>query len=82
MTAVQKLKKSLLIKIGELPEYKLQEVLEFVNLILLNEPQSDSISREKKRGMTSRNDSLKKFIGGVSHGSLAEKIDEDLYGAA
>ena len=67
MTTVQKLKKNLLIKIGELPEYKLQEVLDFVNLILLNEP---------------RNDSLKKFIGGVSHGSLAEKIDEELYGAA
>lgn len=82
MTAVKKLKNNLLIKISELPEYKLQEVLDFVNLILLNEPKNDSISRRKKRGMTSRNDSLKKFIGGVSHGSLAEKIDEELYGAA
>ena len=82
MTAVQKLKKNLLIKIGELPEYKLQEVLDFVNLILQNEPKNGYISRKKKRAMTSRNDSLKKFIGGVSHGSLAEKIDEELYGAA
>jgi len=81
MTATQKIKKNLLIKIGELPEYKLQEVLDFVNFILLHEPEHDSISRREKKGITSKNDSLKKFIGGVSHGSLAEKIDEELYGA-
>jgi len=82
MTSTQRLKKNLLIKIGELPEYKLQQVFDFVTVILLNEPKNNPISRREKRSMPLRNDSLKKYIGGVSHGALAEKIDEDLYGTA
>lgn len=80
MTTTQRLKKNLLIRIGELPEYKLQEVLDFVNFILFKESTYNSISNEGKGSITSEKDSLQKFIGGVSHGSLAERIDEELYG--
>ena len=39
--------------------------------------------RNKKKGkleLEPGNDPILKFIGGVSHGSLAKDIDSDLYG--
>ncbi len=79
MTPTQELKKILTRKIKEIPEYKLQEVLDFVNFILFTQT-SSSIVKKKKSKIPSSKETLMKFIGGVSHGSLAQEIDKELYG--
>ncbi len=79
MTPTQEIKKILVRKIKELPEYKLREVLAFVNFILSTETDY-SIFMKKKNKMTSNKQALMKFIGGVSHGTLAQEIDKELYG--
>lgn len=72
------LKAQLVQEIEKLPEDRLQEVLDFVGYLM---------SKERKIGITKlereldpAKDPILKFIGGVSHGSLAKKIDTDLYG--
>ena len=80
MISRQKLIKSLSLGIESLPEYKLQEVLDFVNFLLLQENKFQFTVRDETKTAKSNNDTLAKFIGGVSHGSLARKIDEELYG--
>jgi hypothetical protein len=70
------LKERLMKEAEKLPEKKLQEVLDFVDFLLSKEPQAQK--REKKLDPTK--DPLLKFIAGVSHGSLAKDIDNELYG--
>lgn len=81
MTLGQKLKKNLLIKIEKLPEDKIQEVLDFVNFILFIEKRNNSNSQKREKVMMAEKNPLTEFIGGVSHGSLAKRIDEELYGS-
>lgn len=80
MAPEQKLKKTLLIKIEKLPEDKIQQVLDFVNFILFVAKKNDSNSSKRKKTVMAEKDPLIEFIGGVAHGSLAKRIDEELYG--
>jgi hypothetical protein len=81
MESTQKIKKTLLMKIDELPENKLHEVLDFVNFILFSNLSSYYLPKRKKGKFPEGKNALMKFIGGVSHGSLAKEIDKELYGA-
>jgi hypothetical protein len=66
------IKQQLLSEIEALPEESLKELLDFVEYLRK--------TKESKSLMKEENPILK-FIGGVSHGSLAKKIDEELYGS-
>ena len=73
MTAID-IKQELLHKIEQLPTSRLQAVLQFVNeLPEFTETQLDSIANENE-------DPLLGFIGQGNQGSLAQNIDEELYG--
>ncbi len=75
----QQLKKTLFFKIEKLPEDKIQEVLDFVDFILFLAKRNISNSQKKNKAILAEKDTLTEFIGGVSHGSLAKRIDEELY---
>jgi len=79
MATVQGLKQKLLVEIEKLPEYKLQEVLDFVSFLSQKGRYSPGYQKQEKELDPERNPILR-FIGGVSHGSLAQDIDEELYG--
>jgi hypothetical protein len=66
------IKQQLLSEIEVLPDESLKELLDFAEYL--------HKIKESKNLMNDENPILK-FIGGVSHGSLAEKIDEELYGS-
>ena len=72
MTA-QTIKERLLAELEALPEERLREVLDFVEH-LRGKPQE-----EETRDLDPQRDPLRKFIGGVEHGALAHRIDEELY---
>ncbi len=73
MTTIN-IKQELLDKIEQLPASHLHAVLQFVNeLPEIKKTQLDSIVDENE-------DPLLGFIGQDDHGSLAQNIDEDLYG--
>lgn len=73
MTAID-IKQELLNKIEKLPASRLQTILQFVNeLPEFKETSSDGIADETE-------DPLLGFIGQGNQGSLAENIDEKLYG--
>jgi len=61
--------------IGRLSEDKLAEVFDFVSFLLAREQRA-----EKADDLDPKKDPLLKYIGGVSHGSLAKDIDRELYG--
>ncbi len=69
------IKQRLLTTIEEIPESKLGEVLDFIEFLLKKE-------RNRKKGnldLEPGKDPILEFIGGVSHGSLAKDIDNELY---
>ncbi len=73
MTTID-IKQELLHKIEQLPASRLHAVLQFVNeLPEFKETQLDSIVDENE-------DPLLGFIGQGNHGSLAQNIDEEVYG--
>ncbi|WP_107668855.1 hypothetical protein [Cyanothece sp. BG0011] len=73
MTATD-IKQELLNKIEKLPDSRLQTVLQFVNeLPEFKETSLDDIADENE-------DPLLGFIGQGNQGSLAQNIDEELYG--
>ncbi|MBI3302214.1 MAG: DUF2281 domain-containing protein [Deltaproteobacteria bacterium] len=78
MSAGGILKEQLIQGIEKLPEDRLQEVLDFVEY-LLNKEQKTPVT-ELRKGLDPAKDPILKFIGGVSHGSLAKDIDKELYG--
>ena len=81
MASTEQLKKNLSKKIEKLPEYKLNEVLDFVNFILYKENTYKPAFKEENREIPSNNnEAIMKFIGGISYGSLAQDIDKELYG--
>jgi hypothetical protein len=79
MTSAQMLKQKLLVEIEKLPEYRLQEVLDFVSFLSQKSRYSPKYQEQGKE-LDTEEDPILQFIGGVSHGSLAQGIDEELYG--
>ncbi|KAI9130094.1 hypothetical protein [Acaryochloris sp. CCMEE 5410] len=73
MTTNPSVKQRLLTEIEQLPESQLTEVLRFVGTLQAN-PQHGISTMEPTP------DPLSSFIGAVSHGSLAQEVDADLYG--
>jgi hypothetical protein len=75
---VTSLKQQLLAEIEQLPEDRLPELLNFVRFL---EWQNHSpITAESAPGkLDPARDPILSFIGGVSHGTLAQAIDEELY---
>lgn len=71
------LKERLVKELDRLPEERLREVLDFVEYIIVKE--SKSLTSEPLEELDPEKDPILKFIGGVSHGSLAKDIDEELY---
>ncbi len=72
----KKIKERLHTTIEEIPESKLGEVLDFMEFLLEKERRSTN----KRFDLDPVMDPLLEFIGGVSHGSLAKNIDDELYG--
>ncbi|HGE72036.1 TPA: hypothetical protein ENX78_14455 [Candidatus Poribacteria bacterium] len=68
---MSKIKEQLLNEIEALSDESLKELLDFAEYL--------HKMKESKSVMDGENPLLK-FIGGISHGSLAEGIDEELYG--
>ncbi len=66
MKSLENVKAELQRGIEKLPEHKIPEVLQFVNL--------------KKREVLKEREPLANFIGAVECGSLAQNIDAELYG--
>ena len=77
MTETEKLVSKIAQEIGNLPEESLREVLDFVER-LSNGEEPDGIKASANR--EPEHDPILGFIGGVSHGSLAQEIDRELYG--
>lgn len=77
MSETEKMVSKIVQEINNLPEERLREVLDFVgNLSNGGEPGGINKSADQEP----ENDPVFKFIGGVSHGSLAHDIDSELYG--
>jgi Protein of unknown function (DUF2281) len=68
------LKEQLVEKLEQLPEARVEEVLDFVEHLLGKDGQSQSVEK-----LDVFQDPILKFIGGVSTGTLAKDIDKDLY---
>ena len=78
--SAQSLKQELLVKIASLPENRLCEALDFVSFLLFQEQREPGQDREPEPRLDPSKDPLLKLIGKVSHGSLAQGIDKELYG--
>ncbi|MFM6210771.1 hypothetical protein [Planktothrix sp.] len=55
------------------------EVLQFVNFLIYCQNQSFSLNLDDKTSKDSQVDPLAEFIGAVTHGSLAQNIDQEIY---
>lgn len=77
MTETEKLVSKIVQEIDHLPEESLHEVLDFVTRL-----SNGDVSERVKAGARAapERDPILKFIGGVSHGTLAHDIDHELYG--
>jgi hypothetical protein len=73
------LKEHLIRELEKLPETRLQEVLDFIGYLLSQEHKPRATKPQEELDPTK--DPILGFIGGVSHGSLAQDIDRELYGA-
>ncbi len=78
MASSQLLKERLLRELERLPEDSLSEVLDFVSFLLWQKSRSTRV--DERQSVAPNLDPLQTFIGGVEHGSLAQRIEEDLYG--
>ncbi len=65
-------------ELDKLTEDKLREVLGFVEELLNS--QGEKHSHHEISPLPPEDDPILKFIGGVSHGRLAQNIDDELYG--
>jgi hypothetical protein len=72
-------KERLIEELEKLPEVRLREVLDFVGYLRTKE--ENGAVTKLPEGLDPDKDPLLKFVGGVSHGSLAKEIDEELYGS-
>lgn len=73
---IKRIKEKLFAAIEDIPESKLGEVLDFTEFIIARE----RIKQESRLELEPEKDPIMGYIGGVTHGSLAESIDNDLYG--
>ncbi len=64
--------------LGRLSEDKLAEVFDFVGYLLAREKREE-LEKEEELDPNPP-PPLLKYIGGISHGSLAKDIDRELYG--
>jgi hypothetical protein len=76
----QDLKQELLVKITRLSEHRLRETLDFVSFLLYQDRYGLAGYQDQEQGLDLEQDPLLQFIGRVSYGSLAQGIDEELYG--
>lgn len=72
----KRIKEKLFAAIEDMPESKLGEVLDFTEFIISKE----RIDQESRLDLEPEKDPIMEYIGGVTHGSLAAGIDNDLYG--
>jgi hypothetical protein len=79
MIPTDSVKRELLKEIDKLPEHQLQSVLRFVHALSSGSDRSHS-PQELQEQASVQVDPLADFIGAVSHGSLAQKLDDELYG--
>jgi hypothetical protein len=81
MVADQMLKQELMTKLEKLSAEKLQEVLDFASFLLSRQSNKAPTWSPGAREVTPEQDAdpLSAFIGAVSHGALAQDIDEELY---
>lgn len=77
--AAEALKERLCKELEKLPEDRLREVLDFVGYLQTKEAKGGTA--RSSEDLDPQKDPLLKFVGGVSHGSLAHGIDEELYGS-
>ena len=77
--SVQSLQQELLGKIAELPDHRLQEALDFVSFLLFQEQRTPKGHPEQDPKLDPSKDPLLDFVGRISHGSLAQEIDKELY---
>jgi hypothetical protein len=74
-------KEQIRVALDRLPEEKHEEVLDFIEFLEHRIDASDDEASENGREELDPSENpLRDFIGSVSHGSLAQNIDEDLYG--
>ncbi|MFM6189131.1 hypothetical protein [Planktothrix sp.] len=79
MSSIPSVKQEILNLIEQLPENKMPEVLQFVNFLIYCQNQSFSLNLDDKTSKDSQVDPLAEFIGAVTHGSLAQNIDQEIY---
>jgi hypothetical protein len=76
------MKAKILEALDALPEERQREVLDFVEFLQNRTPVPEEEPPEDgKEDLNPEDDPILDAIGSVSHGSLAQNIDEDLYGA-
>ena len=63
-----------------LSEDKLTEVFDFVSYLLAKEKMEGEREGKLELDLDPKKNPILKYIGGVSHGSLAKDIDRELYG--
>jgi hypothetical protein len=78
--STETIKQKIISEMENLPEQKLQEVLDFVSFLLFKEINHIPSSQKFISKLNPQDNPLLKFIGSISHGSLAQNIDEELYG--
>jgi hypothetical protein len=57
-----------------LPAERVREVVDFAEFLLARSAQ------RRRNGSRKGSDALRRYVGGVRHGQLAQSIDEELYG--
>lgn len=79
-TSPATIKQEIISEIEKLPEHKLPEVLDFVSFLVFKESSYSSEQQDVIIKLDPPKNPLLKFVGAISHGTLAEDIDKELYG--
>ncbi len=74
------LKERIVQRIDTLTDDRLGEVLDFVELLVDQQASANAADRPELQSGPDA-DPILEFIGGVEHGSLAQKIDDEIYGS-
>ena len=77
--STETIKQKILLEIEKLPDHKLSEVLDFVSFLLVKEDSQLPTPQSQPRTLDPQDNPLLQFIGVVSHGTLAQDIDKELY---
>ena len=83
-TETKMLRQALFVEVEKLPEDGLREALDFVRYLIFKstyqplEEVEDSPDSPQETTLDADQNPLLEFIGGVSHGTLAHDIDEEL----